>query len=82
MKKYTKKFLNKELKPSDKDFLMYNANKAKRILGFSVNLWLELWGKHELIESIKKLDETQNPFYMAFMAGVVVGWAEKNNKIK
>jgi len=80
MKKWTTKFLNQEIKDCPKQALMSNAKNAERLIGLPVKLWLELSEPNKLLNQLKKCKNINIETY--FIAGVAVGWAEKNNKIK
>ena len=74
MKKWTKKFLKQiPLKEITVGNILLNAIKAEKKLGIPQDLWLELSDPHVLVKESDKQS--------AFMAGVAIGWAEKNNKI-
>lgn len=84
MKEYSKKFLNKSWESDGSDGTMSNAKKAEKRLGLPKELWLELskhWQVLADIFSNKDLRD-EHKINSAFMAGVVIGWVEKNNKIK
>jgi hypothetical protein len=77
MKLFTKRFIHKI--PEEGEAMIENSEKAFKKLGLPKELWLELSKKTahcRLINSLFKNTTT------AFMAGVAVGWAEKNDKIK
>lgn len=83
MKNWTKQFLDKKttgtisiVKRNE------NAIKAQKKIGIPKELWLDLSEYNStLLSSIAKL-KTGEEIETLFMAGVAVGWAEKNNKIK
>ena len=80
MKEWTKIFLNKEIKRDEQTLegssAIENSVDAEKTLGLPKELWLELSTTNKLIDSLKDNIET------AFMAGVAVGYAEKNDLIK
>lgn len=77
MKQWTKKFINKKRKISiKKNWLLENAKGAEKKLGLPIKLWIELSKMNQITQDYEKYPET------IFMAGVAVGWAEQNKKIK
>ena len=80
MKEWTKIFLNKEIKRDEQTLegssAIENSVDAEKTLGLPKELLLELSTTNKLIDSLKDNIET------AFMAGVAVGYAEKNDLIK
>lgn len=80
MKQFTDKFLNRTCVDEGFDATEHNGEQAKKLIGFPIELWLQLstaFSLSELRQSFKNKDITS-----AFFAGVAVGWAEKNNKVK
>lgn len=76
MNKYTKKFFKGGTgKESSFDNIEYNAKRAKKNIGLPKKLWMEL--SEKFAES--KLKEELVDFNTCFMAGVVVGWVERDN---
>ena len=83
MKKYTKKFLNKVVKGKTSwDKTVKNSEGAKRELGIPKKLYIELSeniAEKNLFRSIIELEDFESTL---FIAGFVIGWAEKNKNIK
>lgn len=79
MKIFTNKFLSKNLGGRFVDATKENAEKAQKIIGLPKELWLEL--SKESKNSIL-VDSLEDNAYTIFMAGVAVGWAEKNDNVK
>ena len=87
MKKYTRKFLDTEAGgKKDWNYKKSNAKQAMRRLELPEKLWMELAKeipcsnlRNSLI--IGESKEEQFAFNSAFMAGVAIGWAERNRKI-
>lgn len=80
MKKYSKKFLNKKLLKSADGFER-NQERALKVLGIPKKLWEELSKHHTLLFSISK-GRVELPIKIntAFLAGFIVGWAEKSSE--
>ena len=82
MKKWTKKFINGKVNwQNGQNFLFDNAKYAEKKLGIDKNLWIDLWETNNLIESIREKN-IEEAYYIAFAAGIAVGFAECNKKIK
>jgi hypothetical protein len=80
MKKFTKEFINKQRKeeePTNRK-VKGNAKRAMKVLGIPEKLYLELYDEFLLSPLIDWVQNTNT----AFFAGFLVGWAEKNSKIK
>ncbi len=81
MKQFTKKFINR--KPTNDNNIKnkaHNAKKANEKLGIPEKLYLELskeFPKNNLHRACYKINDIST----AFIAGFIVGWAEKNKKI-
>jgi len=81
MKKFTKKFINQKLKiEMSIENIKYNAKKANKKLGIPEKLYLELSKEFPHSKLRQTLDKTNSP--TTFMAGFIIGWAEKNYKTK
>lgn len=81
MKNWTKKFLkSKSVGDITLKNISTNAKKAKKNLNVPEELYLELSDKFPESNLRHSLESANLP--STFMAGFVVGWAEKNRKTK